>query len=113
MSERNILLLIEGIIEAIDKILLYTQGMGFDEYMNDSRTIDAVVRNFSVIGEAANKIPGEFRTLHPEIEWQRIRGFRNRIVHEYFDIDYELLWQIKNENLFELKEKLTELLSEL
>ncbi len=58
--------------------------MSFDEFMNDTKTIDAVVRNFSIIGEAANKIPADFRDLHNEIEWQRIRGFRNRIVHEIY-----------------------------
>jgi uncharacterized protein with HEPN domain len=87
--------------------------MTFDEYMNDTKTVDAVVRNFSIIGEAANKIPAEFKSAHPEIEWQRIRGFRNRIVHEYFDIDHELVWQIKEENLPELKKKLAILLSTL
>ena len=111
MSERNTKLLVEDIPEAINNILAYTQAMSFDEFMNDTKTIDAVVRNFSVIGEAANKIPADFRTLYNEIEWQRIRGFRNRIVHEYFDIDYEIVWQIKNENLNELKEKLIKLLS--
>ena len=111
MSDRNTSLLIEDILQAIDKILSYTKDMTFNDYINDSKTVDAVVRNFSVIGEAANKVPAEFRTLHPEIEWQRIRGFRNRIVHEYFDIDYEILWQIRNENLSDLKEKLSRLLS--
>ena len=87
--------------------------MTFDDYMNDPKTIDAVVRNFSVIGEAANKIPSEFKLLHPEVEWQRIRGFRNRIVHEYFDIDHEILWQIKKENLPELAKKLNNLLKQV
>lgn len=113
MSDRNITLLVEDILEAINKILAYTNAMSFDEFMNDTKTIDAVVRNFSIIGEAANKLPVDFRDLHNEIEWQRIRGFRNRIVHEYFDIDYEIIWQIKNENLKALKEKFTKLLSAL
>lgn len=113
MSERNTVLLLEDILQAVDKILSYTGGMNFGEYMNDSKTADAVVRNFSIIGEAANKISPEFKSAHPEIEWQRIRGFRNRIVHEYFDIDHELVWQIKEENLPELKQKLSILLSTL
>jgi len=113
MSERNTVLLLEDILQATEKILSYTQGMSFDEYMVDTKTVDAVVRNFSIIGEAANKIPPEFKSAHPEIEWHRIRGFRNRIVHEYFDIDHELVWQIKDENLPELKKKLAILLSTL
>ncbi len=113
MSERDIKLLLEDIVEAIRKILYYTKGMTFDDFMDDSKTIDAVVRNFGIIGEAANKISNDFRIAHPKIEWHRIRGFRNRIVHEYFDIDYEMVWQIKEENLRELEEKINLLLTEL
>ena len=62
-------------------------------------TVDAIVRNFEIIGEASNRIPDDFKTEHPEIEWRRIIGFRNRIIHEYFGIDFENLWKIKNENI--------------
>jgi uncharacterized protein with HEPN domain len=55
--------------------------------LSDDKTIDAVVRNFEIIGEAANRIDSDFRIMNSEIEWNRIRGFRNRIVHDYFGID--------------------------
>ena len=58
------------------------------------KTIDAVVLNFEIIGEAANRIDQDFRDNNPEIEWNRIRGFRNRVVHEYFGIDYKIVWEI-------------------
>ncbi|MBA7514059.1 hypothetical protein ES705_06083 [subsurface metagenome] len=64
--------------------------------------IDAVIRNFEIIGEAANKIDPDFRTKNPEIEWTRIRGFRNRIVHDYFGIDYEIIWSVIEDYLDEL-----------
>ena len=64
--------------------------------------MDAVVRNFEIIGEAANRIDPDFRDSNPEIEWKRIRGFRNRIVHKYLGIDYEIVWQIIVEYLDEL-----------
>jgi uncharacterized protein with HEPN domain len=64
--------------------------------------LDAVIRNFEVIGEAANRIDPDFRDKNPEIEWKRIRGFRNRIVHEYFGIDYEIVWEIINTYLDEM-----------
>jgi uncharacterized protein with HEPN domain len=57
--------------------------------------VDAVIRNFEIIGEAANRLTESFKAQHPEIEWHKIRGFRNRIVHDYIDIDYEVVWQIK------------------
>ena len=62
--------------------------------MSDDKTMDAVVRNFEIIGEAATRIDVDFQDSNPEIEWKRIRGFRNRIVHEYFGIDYEIIWEI-------------------
>ncbi len=78
--------------------------MTFDSFLKDEKTVDAVVRNFEIIGEAANRIDPDFRTKNPEIEWKRIRGFRNRIVHNYFGIDYEIVWAIVDNNLSELIE---------
>lgn len=95
MSKRNWQLLIQDIIESGNKILLYTSDMSFEEFVSDSRTVDAVIRNFEIIGEAANRLPEDFRDAHPEIDWHRIRGFRNRIVHDYVGIDYSIVWQIK------------------
>ena len=91
MSKREPKLLIEDIIDSGNKILLYTAGLSFDDFTADSKTIDAVVRNFEIIGEAANRLPDEFKDQHTQIDWQRIRGFRNRIVHDYFGIDYSIV----------------------
>ncbi len=74
--------------------------------MNDDKTIDAVVRNFEIIGEAANRIDPDFRIVNSEIEWNRIRGFRNRIVHDYFGIDYEIVWTIIENDLDNLIEQI-------
>lgn len=95
MPEREPILLIEDIIDSGYKILEYTAKLSFDDFTKDSKTIDAVIRNFEIIGEAANRLPGEFKRKHAEIDWHRIRGFRNRIVHDYFGIDYEIVWEIK------------------
>jgi uncharacterized protein with HEPN domain len=57
--------------------------------------VDAVIRNFEIIGEAANRLPEEFKDRFSEIDWHRIRGFRNRIVHDYFGIDHSIVWVIK------------------
>ena len=87
--------------------------MSYDDFMQDSKTIDAVVRNFEIIGEASNRVPDDFKSDHPEIEWRRIIGFRNRIIHEYFGIEYENLWRIKNENIPTLSEFMRQILDEL
>lgn len=77
--------------------------------MGDSKTVDAVVRNFEIIGEAANRLPEDFKEGHLDIDWHRIRGFRNRIVHDYFGIDYSIVWTIKESFLPELLTKLKSL----
>lgn len=102
MSKRDTNLLLSDIFDAAQKIKRYTKGMNYNSFSNDDKTIDAVVRNFEIIGEAANRIPEDYRIQHPEIEWKRIRGFRNRIVHEYFGIDYEIVWEISQSYLDEL-----------
>jgi uncharacterized protein with HEPN domain len=94
MSKRDSLLLVQDMLEAAQKIMRYTSGLDYETFLSDDKTVDAVVRNFEIIGEAANRIGADFREQHPEIEWKRIRGFRNRIVHEYFGIDYHIVWTI-------------------
>ena len=95
MSKRNSKLLIEDIIESGNKILDYTEGYTFEQFIADSKTVDAVIRNFEVIGEAANRLDEEFKDKYPQVDWHRIRGFRNRIVHDYMGVDYGIVWQIK------------------
>lgn len=94
MSKRDTLLLLDDMLQSAQKIKRYTQDIDYDSFLIDDRTIDAVIRNFEIIGEAANRIDPDFRDSNPEIEWKRIRGFRNRIVYDYFGIDYEIVWNI-------------------
>jgi uncharacterized protein with HEPN domain len=110
MSKRPPNLLIEDIIESGNKILLYTHDLDFNNFISDGKTVDAVIRNFEIIGEAANRLPEDFKDNYPEIDWYRIRGFRNRIVHDYFGIDYDIVWVIKETflpNLIESLKRLT------
>ena len=111
MSKRESHLLIEDIIDSGNKILAYTQDLTFEEFIADSKTIDAVIRNFEIIGEATSRLPEEFKDNNLSIDWHRIRGFRNRIVHDYFGIDYSIVWEIKNSFLPNLISELKLLLS--
>ena len=106
MSKREPKLLVEDIIDSGLKILDYTKGISFDQFVDDSKTVDAVIRNFEIIGEAANRLPEEFKDQHQNIDWHRIRGFRNRIVHHYFGIDFQIVWNIKESYLPEMISKL-------
>lgn len=95
MSKRDVVLLVGDMLESAHKILDYTNGLSFEQFISDSKTVDAVIRNFEIIGEAANRLPEEFKETNNSINWIRIKGFRNRIVHNYFGIDYSIVWQIK------------------
>ncbi|MDO9566090.1 MAG: DUF86 domain-containing protein [Candidatus Desulfaltia sp.] len=99
MSKRPVDLLIEDILEAVKKVERYSEGMTQETFENDDRTIDAVVRNLEIIGEAANRLPDDFKTEHPEIEWTKIVGLRHRIVHEYFGVDLYIVWHILRKDL--------------
>lgn len=104
MSKRDNLLLLEDMLLAANKIVTYTKDFDFESFLEDEKTIDAVIRNFEIIGEAANRIEPDFKIENPEIEWKRIKGFRNRIVHEYFGIDNEIVWNIIKDYLSDLIE---------
>ena len=106
MSKRDINLLLEDMLEAALKITKYTEDLDFDAFLKDDKTIDAVIRNFEVIGEAASRIDPDFKINNPEIEWKHLRGFRNRIVHEYFGVDYEIVWSIIEDDLIGLTNRL-------
>ena len=109
MSKREPSLLINDIIESGEKILNYTEGMDYETFIQDPKTIDAVIRNFEIIGEAANRLPESYKENHPEIDWFTIRGFRNRIIHEYMGIDLGIVWHIREQFLPFLIKKLNEL----
>jgi len=99
MSERNVLLLLHDIQTSIIKILNYTEGITFEQYEADIKTKDAVERNFAIIGEAAAKVPAEFKQRYATIEWSIIKDFRNFIVHEYFGINNTIVWDIIQNHL--------------
>ncbi len=94
MSKRDNFILLEDIAEAIEKVLKFTKTMNYEAFVADDKTQDAVYRNFEVIGEAANQISEDFKNTYPEIEWKKISGLRNRIIHEYFGVDNEIIWNI-------------------
>lgn len=110
MSKRDILLLLEDMQESAIKIKKYTAGMNYESFMADEKTIDATIRNFSIIGEAANRMDPHFRSQNPTIEWRRIRGLRNRIIHDYFGIDLAIVWSIIEYDLTGLIVQLEELI---
>ncbi len=92
-KERDIRLYLDDILEAIGKIEKYTEGLDFEQFGKDEKTGDAVIRNFSVIGEAVKQIPPSIRKKYPDIPWKIIAGMRDKLVHEYFGIRYDVVWE--------------------
>ena len=113
MSNRDTLLLLDDMLQSAQKIKQYTKGFDYEEFLTDDKTIDAVVRNFEIIGEAANRMDPDFRDQNPAIEWKRIRGFRNRIVHDYFGTDYEIVWNIIETYLDEFTNNMDTMIKEI
>ena len=113
MSKRNPKLLIYDILEAANKIKVYTSEFDYISFLKDDKTLDAVIRNFEIIGEAGRNLPNDFRTKYSQIEWERIIGFRNRIVHDYMGIDYSIVWEIVKKYLPQLINDLEIILKEL
>jgi uncharacterized protein with HEPN domain len=111
MSKRALTLLLEDMIEAGLKIKKYTASYSFDEFIRDEKTVDAVVRNFEIIGEAANRVDNTYKLATSHVNWSRLRGLRNRIVHEYFGVDLGIIWTILEEDLDTLIDDLQILLS--
>lgn len=103
---RDYRVFVDDILEAVGKIQNYTSGMSFEELKQDAKTLDAVIRNLEIIGEAAKKIPENIRLKTPLIEWKRIAGLRDILIHEYFGIDIVIIWDI-------LQNKLPTLLEEM
>lgn len=106
MSKRDAALLIEDMCVAMDKIARYTAGMERAAFLADEKTVDAVVRNLEIIGEAAKQMPEEFKALHAAVPWTQMAGLRNRIVHDYTGIDLELIWDIVQRSLPALRVQL-------
>lgn len=102
MSKRDNSLLILDMIDAVSRIQSYTNGLNFDEFLEDQKTIDAVVRNFEILGEAATRVDPDFQEANHQVPWKHLKGYRNRLIHEYFGVDYEIVWDIIENELADL-----------
>lgn len=81
------------------RIAEYLEGLDLNSFCNDTKTVDAVIRNFEIIGEAAKNLPDEIKTKYPEVPWKEMYYLRNKFSHEYFGIDYEIIWDISKNHL--------------
>lgn len=110
---RNIQLYLNDILLSIGKIQKYVKNFTFDEFVKDDKTVDAVIRNFSIIGEAGTRIPEDIQEKYSQLPWHEIIGMRNKVVHEYFGLNEEILWKTIQDDLPRLKKELLEIIQKI
>ncbi len=103
-------LYLEDIRSSIAKIEEYTGAISFEEFSRNSLIVDGTVRNLEIIGEAVKKLPRSITDIHPEIEWKKIAGLRDILIHEYFGVDEKIIWNIVRYKLPELKTTVNKIL---
>jgi uncharacterized protein with HEPN domain len=109
LPERDERLYLADMREAVDKILRYTMG-GRAAFFADPMIQDAVIRNLEVMGEAVRKVPASTRSAHPGVPWRQIAGTRDRVIHGYFTVDLEIVWEIVETELPSLRDRLATVL---
>ena len=109
-NQRNFLLYLDDMLTSMHQIQKYTKGMDFAEFKSSRITVDAVIRNFEIIGEATKNIPDIIKEKYPSLPWKQMYGLRNYLTHEYFGIDYENIWQIITTDLSNNIDDLTDII---
>lgn len=99
------------ILESINDIEIYVDGLSKKDFLNNKLVKDAVIRKLEIIGEAVTNLPHEFKEKHHHIPWRKISSTRNQLIHGYFNVDHDLVWQIIESNLPSLKKKIKNILN--
>ena len=110
MSERDDIDLLKDIREAIIRIKNYCDGMGYEDFLSDIKTQDAAIRNLEIIGEAAKAISTKLRKKYPDMPWKGMAGIRDRLIHHYFGVNLDIVWNVINDELPALEPQIDEML---
>jgi len=113
MNEKNDLAYIEHILESIDAIMKFSKGINKEELTSNRLKQSAIVREIEIIGEAVKNISGGIKDKHKEIEWKEIAGTRDKMIHHYFGVDLDIIWNIIKINLPDLKKKILKIKKEV
>lgn len=110
---RAVVLYISDILEQMMDALEFVQGMTYEQFVKDKKTINAVLRSIEVIGEATKNVPESIRARYPDIPWKEMAGMRDKVIHFYFGVDPEIVWLVVSERIPELKPRLERVLQDL
>ena len=113
MSKRDVKLYVKDILEAIKAIEKFVEGMDFESFKEDDKTSSAVIRKFEIIGEATKNIPQSIKEKYPPIPWKEMAGFRDKLIHFYFGIKYDIVWDTIKLRLPELRNNIERILKGL
>lgn len=94
MSKRTDREYLSDIQQALQRITTYVAGMTYDSFVDDDKTQDAVIRNLEILGEATKNLSDELRDKHPAVPWRSMAGARDRLIHQYFGVNLDIIWQI-------------------
>jgi len=104
---------LQDILDSVNDIEIFIEGMNFQEFEKDRKTVNAVVRSLEIVGEAAKKVPDEVKEKYTDIPWKNITVMRDKLVHEYFGVDEEIVWKVVSEEIPALKPLVQKLFDEL
>ncbi len=103
---------LQDLLDSIDESAAFTQGLTFETFSTDKKTVNAVVRSLEVLGEAAKRIPESIQRKSPMTPWKRMAGMRDKLIHEYFGVDLSIVWTVVQEELPPLRAEIERLLRE-
>ena len=101
--KREIIDFVEDIVNAMNKAIMFVEGMSYEEFSQDEKTVFAVIRALEIIGEAVKNIPDNVRKNYPEIPWKGMTGMRDKVIHQYFGVDLKVVWETIQERIPEVK----------
>lgn len=110
---KNSSLYLTDILKAFEAIEGFVEGISFEDFKQDDKTSSAVIRKFEIIGEAAKQIPEAIKQKYPAVPWKEMAGMRDKLIHFYFGVNYELLWQTINSRIPEIKPVICQILQDL
>ena len=111
MSKRGNKEFISDIKEAVERIEKYTGEMNYEMFLQDTKTQDAVIRNIEIIGEATKNLSDDFKKKYEDIEWKNIAGMRDKIIHFYFGVKWDVVWSVIHDKIPKLKMQIKQILS--